>query len=177
MNSDILPENLWLLIQPLLPKPKVSRKGGRPRVEDRRALIGILVVLRFSIPWKLLPKELGCGSGSTCRRRLIAWQKKGVWTQVWKLLLDSLGRNGAIDLRRVSVDGKPPVNPRSARAALSAWCGHAPAICFSVPPQLDRSRCAAVSRRLAAERHVHRRLLPTAQGQPRAFALLAAGAG
>jgi transposase len=150
MNSDILPENLWLLIQPLLPKPKVSRKGGRPRVEDRRALIGILVVLRFSIPWKLLPKELGCGSGSTCRRRLIAWQKKGVWTQVWKLLLDSLGRNGAIDLRRVSVDG----SSLPAKKGASCWVGTPRIAGETAPNTTSRSMLGAFPLRSHSRRRM-----------------------
>ena len=105
MTSNLLPDKLWDLIQPQLPRPKKSRKGGRPRLDDRRAMIGILVVLRFAIPWKALPKELNCGSGSTCRRRLIEWQRRGVWERVWKLLLNNLGKENHIDMRRVSVDG------------------------------------------------------------------------
>ena len=44
---------------------------GRPRVPDRAALTGILFVLRSGLPWQMLPKEMGCGSGSTCWRRLV----------------------------------------------------------------------------------------------------------
>jgi transposase len=105
MTSNLLPDDLWDLIKPHLPHPKKSKKGGRPRVDDRRALLGILVILRFAIPWKALPKELGCGSGSTCRRRLLAWEKRGVWEKVWHLILDTLGRQDGLDLSRVSVDG------------------------------------------------------------------------
>lgn len=84
-------------------------------MDDRCAMVGILVVLRFAIPWRHLPLELGCGSGSTCRRRLIEWQKKGVWDRVWELLLDRLGKEGGIDLGRVSVDGSTLPAPKGAK--------------------------------------------------------------
>ena len=115
MTSNLLPDQLWDIIQPQLPRRRKSKRGGRPRLDDRRALVGILVVLRFAIPWKALPPELGCGSGSTCRRRLIEWQKKGVWDRVWKLLLNTLGKDGGIDLRRVSVDGSNVPAKKGAR--------------------------------------------------------------
>jgi transposase len=56
-------------------------------------------------PWSLLSaKELGCGSATTCWRRLDEWAKAGVFDQLQALLLDELGEAGRIDLGRVSVD-------------------------------------------------------------------------
>jgi transposase len=55
--------------------------------------------------WALLPaKELGCGSATTCWRRLDEWAKAGVFEQLQALLLDELGATGRINLARVSVD-------------------------------------------------------------------------
>ena len=62
-------EELWEVIGPLLPDEPAKPKGGRPRVPDRAALEGIVYVLRSGIPWRMLPKELGCSS-VTCWRRL-----------------------------------------------------------------------------------------------------------
>jgi hypothetical protein len=60
---------------------------------------------RTSIPWSLLPaKELGCGSASTCWRRLDGWAKARVFEQLQAVLLDELGETGRLDLERVSVD-------------------------------------------------------------------------
>jgi hypothetical protein len=56
-------------------------------------------------PWSLLPaKELGCGSATTCWRRLDEWTRAGVFEQLQAVLLDELGAVGRIDLERVSVD-------------------------------------------------------------------------
>ena len=49
--------------------------SGRKRLDDRRVLTGILFVLQAGIPWEYLPKEMGCGSGMTCWRRLQEWQQ------------------------------------------------------------------------------------------------------
>ena len=81
-----------------------SRRGGRPRVPDRQVLAGILFVLKTGSPWQALPRELGCGSGSTCWRRLRDWQRAGVWERLHQLLLDYLGSRGRIDWSRAALD-------------------------------------------------------------------------
>ncbi len=73
-------------------------------MDDRAALTGILFVLKTGIQWEELPKEMGCGSGMTCWRRVRDWQAAGVWEALHEALLDDLGRSGAIDWDRVSVD-------------------------------------------------------------------------
>ena len=77
---------------------------GRPRVPDRAALTGILFVLRSGLPWQMLPKEMGCGSGSTCWRRLVRWQRAGVWRRLHAVLLAELRQRGQLDLTRALVD-------------------------------------------------------------------------
>lgn len=64
--SSIVPNDLWQAIEPLLLTEPAKSKGGRPAIPDRAALGGIVFVLRTGGPWRLLPKELGCGSGTTC---------------------------------------------------------------------------------------------------------------
>jgi len=75
--ETLVPERLWQAIEPLLPTPP-PRHGGRPRVDDRACLTGIVYQLRTGMPWRLLPvRELGCGSPVTCWRRLRDWQRAG----------------------------------------------------------------------------------------------------
>jgi len=75
MAKPILTDELWTIIDPLLPElPPPGPKGGRPPVGNRDSLTGILFVLKTGIPWEDLPCEMGCGSGMTCWRRLHDWQ-------------------------------------------------------------------------------------------------------
>ena len=66
MAKKLVTDELWEVIEPLLPEEPPKPKGGRPRIDDRAALTGILFVLKSGIPWKMLPQEMGCGSGMTC---------------------------------------------------------------------------------------------------------------
>jgi transposase len=102
----LLPEELWQRIQPLLPPPPPRPRGGVPhRVPDRNCVAALIFMTRTSTPWVLLPaKELGCGSATTCWRRLDQWAKAGVFDQLQALLLDELGAAVRNDLERVSVD-------------------------------------------------------------------------
>ena len=70
MSKELVSDELWEAIEPLLPKEPPKPKGGRPRIDDRAALAGIVFVLKSGIPWEMLPKEIDCGSGSTCRAAL-----------------------------------------------------------------------------------------------------------
>jgi transposase len=102
----LLPDELWRRIQPLLPSPPPRPRGGVPRrVPDRNCVAALVFMARTSTPWSLLPaKELGCGSATTCCRRLDEWARVGVFDQLQAVLLDELGEAGCIDLGRVSVD-------------------------------------------------------------------------
>src|SRR5881397_3619985 len=94
----IVSDELWALIEPLLPvKGRRFRYPGRKRRPDREALQGILFVLHTGISWTHLLAELGFGSGVTCWRRLDEWQKAGVWERLHELLLARLHTAGAIE--------------------------------------------------------------------------------
>jgi transposase len=72
----VVSDELWELVEPLLPKKERRlRYPGRRRLPDRQALQGILFVLHTGIAWRHLPLELGFGGGSTCYRRLDEWQR------------------------------------------------------------------------------------------------------
>ena len=106
MAQPILDDALWARLEPLLPKPRrrARRRGGRRRVSERAALTGILFVLRGGLPWQMLPREMGCGSGSTCWRRLVEWERAGVWRRLHETLLAELRRRGRLDQRWTVVD-------------------------------------------------------------------------
>ena len=94
MAKELVSDELWEAIEPLLP-PKPQ--GGRPRLDDRAALTGIIFVLKSGIPWEMLPQVMGCGSGGTCWRRVREWQEAGVWKRLHRVLLDRLGEADQIE--------------------------------------------------------------------------------
>jgi len=104
MSKELVSDELWEAIEPLLPEEPPKPRGGRPRVPDRDALAGIIFVLKSGIPWEMLPKEMGCGSGSTCWRRLRDWQEGGVWEELHRALLNRLGQADRIEWERASLD-------------------------------------------------------------------------
>src|SRR5687768_10850371 len=106
MTKALIEDELWSRIEPLLPKRrKRDRQYARRKpIPDRALLTGILFELRSGIPWNMLPSEMGCGSGSTCGRRLVRWQRAGVWKRLHMVLLDELRQRGQLDLARAVVD-------------------------------------------------------------------------
>jgi len=105
MAKPILDDELWEIIEPVIPNRKRRfRYPGRKPVPDRAALTGILFVLKTGIGWEDLPKEMGCGSGMTCWRRLRDWQDAGVWDDIHRLLLNKLRQADQIDFSRAVVD-------------------------------------------------------------------------
>ena len=126
MSSQLVSDELWNEIEPLLPKYEPSSKGGRPPAAARTVFACILFVLKTGIAWEDLPLELGC-SYKTCKRRLRAWTEANVWQQLLTNLLTKLRAAGRLELADVLVDAglikaplggqKPAPIPRIAAAA------------------------------------------------------------
>jgi transposase len=117
----IVSDELWAVVQPLLPVRPANVRGARP-LPDRVVLQGILFVLFTGIGWEDLPQELGFGSGMTCWRRLRDWQHAGVFDKIHHELLARLNAADRIDWSRVCVDAshirakrgvRPPARARS----------------------------------------------------------------
>lgn len=170
MPGPLVPDELWETIQPLLPRHKARPgKRGRPPVDDRACLTGLVFVLKTGIPWEDLPLEMGCGSGVTCWRRLRYWQRRGVWKKLLHALLDRLGREGLIDWDKACVDSQSiravfggylpaktlPIGPKkapngtcSSMATAPHWPSGSRERTAPTPPR--RCRCWTMSRRSTA---------------------------
>jgi transposase len=139
MAKLLVPDELWELVEPLLPKHVPSPKGGHPPTDDRVCLTGILFVLKTGIGWEDFPQEMGC-CGMTLWNRLDEWRKAGVWDALHRLLLDKLRGADAIDFSRVVVDSasvravhggkkRDPTPPTAARRAPSTTWRSTPGAC------------------------------------------------
>lgn len=67
-----LNDTQWAAIEPLLP-----RLGGRPRVDDRRVISGILHRCREGLRWRAVPTEYG--PRTTLFNRFNRWSQQGIW--------------------------------------------------------------------------------------------------
>jgi transposase len=123
----LLTDDQWALIEPLLPKPVQSPKGGRKPIDRRRVLEGILWILRSGARWQDLPERYP--SPSTCWRRLRDWEAQGVWVEMWRTFLADLDQAGWLDWEEAFVDAtffpakkgaKVSAKPSAARVQ-SAW--------------------------------------------------------
>ena len=97
-----LTDEKWKKLEPLLPKPKKSKKGGRPWIDNRRVFEGILWILWTGAPWSALPKDYP--SYSTCWRRLKHWEEEGIWENAWRKFVGELDEKGQIDWRESFID-------------------------------------------------------------------------
>lgn len=126
-----VPDDLWQLIEPLLPRVKVNRRGGRPRVPDRVVLAGIVYRMKTGCQWKALPREFS--SGSTCHLRMQQWRRGGVFKKIFRVLLERYDKRKGIAWTWASLDGAivkapkggtkrartRPTGPRAGASAIS----------------------------------------------------------
>ena len=74
-----LNDTQWQAIEPLLP-----HLGGKPRVDDRRVLSGILHRFREGLRWRALPAEYG--PRTTVFNRFNRWSRRGLWQELFAAL-------------------------------------------------------------------------------------------
>ena len=97
-------EEQWMILKPLIFE-KVARKDGkgRPRLNNREVLNGILWVLRTGAAWQDLPDRYP--SPSTCHRRFQEWRREGVLERILQTLARDLKERGQLDLTECFIDG------------------------------------------------------------------------
>ena len=115
MTAKLLPDDVWKAVHPLIPQRPERSRGGRPPVDDRGVLTGIVFVLKTGIAWEDLPGEMGCGCGMTCLRRLREWRRTGVWAKIRQVLADRLPRADRIDWQRAELHARPVSSRRRRR--------------------------------------------------------------
>lgn len=100
MSRPLLSDELWEMLKPVIPKRAYRAKAGRPSITNREVLTGILLVLKTGIAWEDLPREMRCGSGMTCLRRMREWQADGTWDDIRRIMNTSSRVGRYIDWAR-----------------------------------------------------------------------------
>ena len=101
--KPFITDEQWIRLEPLLPKPKPSPKGGRKPRDNREVFDGIIWVLRSGARWNDLPDRYP--SASTCWRRLQQWEEQGVWLKIWPKFMSQLDQQGQLDWEETFADG------------------------------------------------------------------------
>ncbi len=81
-GTAALSDPLWQQIAPLLPPQKPPR--GRPAVDHRRLLEGLLWVMHTGAPWREMPAVYG--SWHTAYSRYHRWCQEGLWDRICAIL-------------------------------------------------------------------------------------------
>ena len=101
MNRGDLTPTPWERRQPLLPPPKP--KTGRPAVDPRRILNGILWILRPRAPWRDLPERYG--PWRTVASRFSRWPRAGIWAQLVSAVQAQADAQGQLNWDLHDLDG------------------------------------------------------------------------
>jgi transposase len=101
----LVPDELWELVETLIPpvKPR-PQGGGRSRVDDRAVFTAIVFVLTSGCAWRHLPPSFGV-TVPTAHRRFTQWTQAGLWWRLHHAALDELNSQGLIDWSRAVVAG------------------------------------------------------------------------
>jgi transposase len=71
-------------------KPYFPRSHGRPRVDDRRIISGIIHVIRNGLRWRDAPAAYG--PPKTIYNRFIRWSRMGVFNKIFAALAAQGGK-------------------------------------------------------------------------------------
>jgi len=98
------PDDLWdEVIEPVMNELDPPAKTGRPRIDPRAALDGVIYHLRTGCQWSALPRQFG--DDSSVHRTFSRWIDNGVIDEVWSLLIAHCDGVDPADFEWQSVDG------------------------------------------------------------------------
>lgn len=101
----LVPDELWVLFQRVVPEaPSRPQGGGRRRHGDREARAAIVFVATSGCTWQQLPTASFGPSGATAHRGFSEWSKARAWAKRHRLVHDELGARGELDWSRCAID-------------------------------------------------------------------------
>ncbi|GAA2405643.1 hypothetical protein GCM10010420_36910 [Streptomyces glaucosporus] len=104
LSQRLVPDGLWELVAPLLPKfTSRPQGGGTAPVDERAAFTAVVYVLTSGCAWWHLPETFGV-SPATAHRRFTLWTEAGVWRRLHRAVQDELGARGEVDWTAAIVD-------------------------------------------------------------------------
>jgi transposase len=104
LSLRLVPDALWEIAEPLIPRftPRPQGGGSTP-VDDRAVFTAVVFVLTSGCAWRHLPPSFGV-TVPTAHRRFVAWARAGVFEKLHHAVLDRLGGAGELDWSAAILD-------------------------------------------------------------------------
>ena len=97
-------DELWAIIEPIMNELDPPRATpGRPRIDQRAALNGVIYQMRSGCQWNALPEKFG--DDSSVHRTFQRSVSKGVLEAIWATLVENCEELGGVDWDWQSADG------------------------------------------------------------------------
>jgi putative transposase len=96
-------DELWKIIEPILNELDPAPATGRPRIDLRAALDGIIYQMRSGCQWNRLPEQFG--DDASVHRTFQRWVRKGVLRSIWAQLVENCEELGGVNWDWQSADG------------------------------------------------------------------------
>jgi transposase len=104
LSQRLVPDGLWEIVEPLLPRfDRRPQGGGTAPIDQRAVFTAIVYVLTSGCAWRHLPSSFGV-SVPTAHRRFTAWCNADVWVRLHAAVLDRLGARGDLDWSAALLD-------------------------------------------------------------------------
>ena len=93
---------LWADVEHVLAEFDPPARFGPERIDQRKALDGVVYRMRSGVQWNHLPREFG--DDASVHRTFQRWVKRGVVGRVWALLLSACDELSSVDWQWQSFD-------------------------------------------------------------------------
>ena len=97
-----VPDELWDKIKRILDQYDPPKRMGRKRIDQRKALDGVIFRMRTGCQWNQLPK--GFGDDSSVHRTFQRWERLGIFDRIWATLIEGCEELGGVDWQWQAAD-------------------------------------------------------------------------
>lgn len=105
LSRRLVPDELWALARPLIPRFDARPQGGGTApIDDRAMFTAIVFVLTSRCAWRCLPPSFGV-TVPTAHRRFTEWTRAELWSRLHQAVLDDLADQSVIDWSCAILDG------------------------------------------------------------------------
>jgi putative transposase len=98
-----IPEPAWERAKRILDETYPPAPVGRPHIDFRQAMNGIIFRMRSSCQWNRLPRRFG--DDSSVHRWFQRWVEDGVFEKFWAILIEECEELGDVDWEWQAADG------------------------------------------------------------------------